>query len=78
MHTAVRSQKSVASIKAAPSVQPYLKDLEFAIVQDIVKEGAYDRALQNVVYVLHIASSLPGQASFFTSSVPHLFFVAAC
>jgi len=47
-----------------------LKNLEFAIVEDIVKGGAYDKALQNVVYVLHIASPLPGQASFLPSSVP--------
>lgn len=70
MRTTVRNQKSVESIKAAPSVQLFLKNLEFAIVEDIVKEGAYDKALQNVVYVLHIASPLPGQASFLPSSVP--------
>ena len=62
----VRNQKSVESIRAGPSVQPCSEDLGFAIVEDIVIEGAYNKTLQDIIYVLHIASPLPGPARFFS------------
>jgi nucleoside-diphosphate-sugar epimerase len=36
----------------------YLDSLEFAIVPDILEDGAYDEAMQGVSYVLHVASPI--------------------
>jgi hypothetical protein len=42
-------------------VLPYLKNLEIALVENILVDGAFDEALKNVKYVLHIASPLMQQ-----------------
>ncbi|KAH0545365.1 hypothetical protein FGG08_000506 [Glutinoglossum americanum] len=60
---ALRSEGKIDQIKNAPSIQPYLDRLEFVIVSDILKEGAFDKALEGVDYVLHIASPLPIQTT---------------
>ena len=38
------------------------KNLEFAVVEDILADGAYDEALKDVTYVIHCASPLAGQS----------------
>ncbi|KZM23558.1 uncharacterized protein EKO05_0011230 [Ascochyta rabiei] len=55
----VRRENAVATIESAPSVQPYLDRLEFAIVPDNAIEGAYDEAFADVDYVVHIAGVWP-------------------
>jgi nucleoside-diphosphate-sugar epimerase len=53
---AVRNQGGVEKIKAAKSIQPYLDQVEFVLVPDIIKFGAYDEAVAGVDYIIHLAS----------------------
>ena len=56
VRAAVRNESGIQKIKAAESTQPYLSRLEFVLVPDILKEEAYDKAVQGVDYVIHLAS----------------------
>ena len=56
VRAAVRNESGIKKIKAAPSAQPYLSQLEFALVPDILKEEAYHEAVKGVDYVIHLAS----------------------
>ena len=61
---AVRNEGGVNKVKAAKSIQPYLSQLEFILVPDIIKEGAYNEAVKDVDYIIHLASpttNLPEQ-----------------
>ncbi|KAL8823146.1 MAG: hypothetical protein Q9170_008377, partial [Blastenia crenularia] len=57
---AIRAESDVEKFKAAPSCQPYLSHIEFALVKDMTVERAFDEALQDVSYVIHVASPMPG------------------
>ena len=61
VRAAIRGPESADKIKASKSIQPYLANLEFIIVPDITADGAFDTALDGVVYIEHIASPLPKQ-----------------
>ena len=56
VRAAVRNESGVQKIKAAGSTQPYLRQLEFVLVPDILKEDAYYEAVKGVDYVIHLAS----------------------
>ncbi|KAL9599689.1 MAG: hypothetical protein Q9219_003677 [cf. Caloplaca sp. 3 TL-2023] len=56
---AVRRESDIKKIKAAPSCQPYLDKIEFALVEDITLEGAFDEALRDVSFIIHAASPIP-------------------
>lgn len=53
---AVRNEGGVKKIKAAKSMQPYLSQVEFVLVPDIIKDGAYNDAVREVDYIIHLAS----------------------
>ena len=53
---AVRNEGGVKKIKAAKSMQPYLSQVDFVLVPDIIKEGAYSAAVKDVDYIIHLAS----------------------
>lgn len=53
---AVRNEGGVKKIKAAKSLQPYLGNVEFVLVPDIIRKGAYDEAVKGVDYIIHLAS----------------------
>lgn len=53
---AVRNETGIQKIKAAASTQPYLSQLEFVLVPDILKEEAYYEAVKGVDYVIHLGS----------------------
>jgi nucleoside-diphosphate-sugar epimerase len=55
VRAAVRQASAGAQIKAAKSVQPYLQSLEIAIVPDMIKDGAFDDAVAEMEYVIHVA-----------------------
>jgi nucleoside-diphosphate-sugar epimerase len=59
VRAAVRRESSIGEIKATKSIQPYLSSLSFVIVEDITKDGAFDEAVKDVSYIVHIASPLP-------------------
>ena len=52
----VRRQAAADQIKAAKSVQPYLNQIEIVFIQDLLQDGAFDEAVVEMDYVLHIAS----------------------
>ena len=58
VRAAVRSEDKASAIKAAPSVSRYLDSIEFTIVPDILEDGAYDKAVKGVSYILHSASPI--------------------
>ena len=58
VRAAIRRESSIGEIKATKSIQPYLSSLSFAIVEDITKDGAFDEAVKDVSYIVHIASPL--------------------
>ena len=43
-------------------MQAYLKKLEFFVVHDLSKEGAYDAALKGVTHIIHVAAPIPDRA----------------
>ena len=58
VRAAVRRASSITEIKATSSVQPYHSNLSFIIVEDITQDGAFDSALKDVDYIVHMASPL--------------------
>ncbi|KAI9843491.1 MAG: hypothetical protein M1838_002609 [Thelocarpon superellum] len=59
----IRRAEQAESLKATASVKPYVKQLEFVVVPDILKDGAFDEAVQDVVYIEHLASPLASKAA---------------
>ena len=45
-------------------MRPFVDDLEVILVEDILLEGAFDKALKDVKYVIHVASPLAHQVCF--------------
>jgi nucleoside-diphosphate-sugar epimerase len=58
VRAAVRSEAKIAEVKNAKSSRPYLDKLSFIIVPDIETPGAFDKAVEGVDYVVHIASPI--------------------
>ena len=56
VRAAVRNEGGIQKIKAADSIKPYLGQLNFALVPDILKEDAYYEAVKGVDYIIHLAS----------------------
>lgn len=56
VRAATRNESGIQKIRAARSTQPYLRQLEFVLVPDILKEDAYFEAVKDVDYVIHLAS----------------------
>ena len=58
VRAAVRRESAKAELEATKSLKPYLSSLSFIVVEDITKDGAFDKAVEGVDYVLHLASPL--------------------
>ena len=56
VRAAVRNESGIDRIKAAESTYPYLGQLEFVLVPDILKEDAYYEAVKGVEFVIHLSS----------------------
>lgn len=56
VRVAVRSVPGYEKIKALPSVISYESQIEHIVIPDITVPGAYDAAVKDVKYVLHLAS----------------------
>jgi nucleoside-diphosphate-sugar epimerase len=54
----VRKQDQIDTIKATKSIKPHVSNLEIVVVPDILKDGAFDAALKDVTYIIHVASPL--------------------
>jgi len=59
VRVASRNLATAEKLKDLPSVKPYADSISFVEVPDFLAENAFDVALRDVDYVLHIASPLP-------------------
>lgn len=55
----IRKAEQADKIKSTESVKPYVTQLEFAVIPDLLVPGAFDNSLQGVTEVIHCASPLP-------------------
>lgn len=65
----VRRVEAGEQIKAARSIQPYLESLEIVVVEDLLREGAFDGALKGIDGVVHVASPLTKQTDKYIEEV---------
>jgi nucleoside-diphosphate-sugar epimerase len=58
VRAAVRSQAKADAVLATPTVKEISPGsrLTFAVVPDILADGAYDEAVEGVKYIIHVAS----------------------
>jgi nucleoside-diphosphate-sugar epimerase len=54
-----RNLASAHKLKDLPSIKPHLDDVEFVEVPDLLAPGAFDEAVKDVDYILHLASPIP-------------------
>ena len=54
-----RQLAQAQALKGAESIKPYLDSIEFVEVPDILVDGAFDEAVRDVDYILHLASPIP-------------------
>jgi nucleoside-diphosphate-sugar epimerase len=60
IRAAVRSEAKAETVRSNPTLKNISKDqLTFVIVPDILPEGAFDEAVKDVKYILHVASPIP-------------------
>lgn len=59
MRAVVRKAKQEKQIRNTKYVKPFEKNLEFAVVDDLLKDGAFDGVLDGIDAVVHVASPLP-------------------
>lgn len=55
----LRREDAIRHIKLGPSLQEFEGKIEYAIVPNNTVPGAYDKALENAKYVVHIAGVWP-------------------
>lgn len=60
VRAAVRNQEKANTVLAAPSIKALNPGprLTFTFVPDIIKDGAYDEAVKDVDYIIHLASPI--------------------
>ena len=59
----VRKESQIDGLKSLYS--RYVDSIEFLVVPDLSTSDAFKSALQNVVYIFHLASPMPGKGSDF-------------
>jgi uncharacterized protein YbjT (DUF2867 family) len=60
----IRRPKQAQELKAYAQIAPFADKLEFAVVPDLTKEGAFDEVLADVTAILHLASPLAREVSY--------------
>ena len=55
---AVRKDSQIQSIKSTASIKPYVSRIEFITIPDLAADGAFDRHLDGVSFVIHVASPM--------------------
>lgn len=58
----IRKEEQAKKISSKPSVLPHQDKLTFAVVKDITAPRAFKEAMQDVTYVIHIASPIASPA----------------
>ncbi|KIV91241.1 hypothetical protein PV10_05802 [Exophiala mesophila] len=56
---ASRKLSSAESLKDLPSIRPYSLSISFVEIPDFLAPGAFDKAVQDVDYIIHVASPIP-------------------
>lgn len=60
VRAAVRSEKKLETVRSNPTLKDVSEDqLSFVVVPDFLADGAFDDAVKDVKYILHIASPIP-------------------
>lgn len=54
-----RKLAQAEALRHAESIKPYLGSIEFVEVPDFLADGAFDEAVRDVDYILHLASPIP-------------------
>jgi nucleoside-diphosphate-sugar epimerase len=54
----IRKQDQAKNISEKPSVRPHRDRLNFAVVKDIAAPKAFDKAMEGVTHVIHVASPI--------------------
>lgn len=54
-----RRLSSAESLRHIPSIAPFAADMQFVEIPDVAAPGAYDEAVKDVDYILHLASPIP-------------------
>jgi nucleoside-diphosphate-sugar epimerase len=54
-----RSIASLEKLKQLPSTSPYTSEIEFFEVPDMLRPGAFDKAVEGVDFVIHLAAPIP-------------------
>jgi nucleoside-diphosphate-sugar epimerase len=54
-----RNLASAHKLKDLPSIKPHIEDVDFVEVPDLLAPGAFDQAVKDVDYILHLASPIP-------------------
>ncbi|KAH7363187.1 hypothetical protein B0T11DRAFT_353295 [Plectosphaerella cucumerina] len=55
----IRNAAQAEQIKAAESAKPFAAQLEFVVVPDLLRDGAFDGVLDGADGIVHVASPLP-------------------
>lgn len=63
----IRNAAQSEQIKSTESLKPYLAQVEFAVVPDLLVPGAFQGVLDDAVGVIHVASPLPSAVSSLSS-----------
>jgi nucleoside-diphosphate-sugar epimerase len=60
IRAAVRSEKKAETVRSNPTLKDISEDqLSFVVIPDFLVEGAFDDAVKDVDYILHLASPIP-------------------
>jgi uncharacterized protein YbjT (DUF2867 family) len=58
----IRREDQAKKISEKPSVRPHHDRLTFAVVKDIAAPKAFDKAMEGVTHVIHVASPIASPA----------------
>jgi uncharacterized protein YbjT (DUF2867 family) len=58
----IRKEDQAKKISGKPSVRPHHNRLTFAVVKDIAALKAFDKAIEGVTHVIHVASPIASPA----------------
>lgn len=59
VRVAIRTPSQESKLRTAPSLQPYLSSLSFALVPNMAAPGAFTTAVKSASYAIHVASPIP-------------------
>jgi len=60
VRAAVRSEKKAEAVRSNPTLKDFSEEhLSFVVVPDFLVDGAFDEAVKDVKYIIHVASPIP-------------------